>query len=120
NIKILVGSAVTNGVLPADQRADLLLSLTDEVGLKVLAHNYDQTLALSLQQAEGVGGLDAQQQFMQTLQARGKLDRKVEGLPNDARIAELKATNTPLTRPEMAVLMAYAKLELSDEIVESR
>ena len=120
NIKILVGSVVTNGVLPADQRAELLLSLTDEVGLKVLADNYNQTLALSLQQAEGVGGLDAQQHFMQTLQARGKLDRKVEGLPNDARIAELKASNTPLTRPEMAVLMAYAKLELSDEIVDSR
>jgi len=120
NIKILVGSAVTNGVLPAAGRTDLLLSLTDEVGLKVLAHNYDQTLALSLQQAEGVGGLDAQQHFMQTLETRGKLDRKVEGLPNDARIAELKASNTPLTRPEMAVLMAYAKLELSDEIVASR
>ncbi|RYG08347.1 MAG: NAD-glutamate dehydrogenase, partial [Caulobacteraceae bacterium] len=45
NIKILVGSAVTNGELPADQRTALLASMTDEVGLKVLAHNYDQTLA---------------------------------------------------------------------------
>ncbi|QTC90809.1 NAD-glutamate dehydrogenase [Brevundimonas goettingensis] len=119
NIKILVGSAVTNGVLPADQRTALLASMTDEVGLKVLVHNYDQTLALTLQQAEGAGALDAQQRFMQALTARGKLDRKVEGLPNDLRVNEMKASGTPLTRPELAVLMAYSKLELADEIVAS-
>ncbi|WP_395651706.1 NAD-glutamate dehydrogenase [Brevundimonas sp.] len=119
NIKILVGSAVTNGVLPADERNDLLASMTDEVGLKVLAHNYDQTLALTLQQAEGPGGLDAQQRFMQSLVARGKLDRKVEGLPGDIQIGEMRATGKALTRPELAVLMAYAKLELADEIVAS-
>ena len=120
NIKILVGSAVTNGVLPVEERPALLASMTDEVGLKVLAHNYDQTLALTLQQAEGVGALDAQQRFMQTLSARGKLDRKVEGLPNDARVKELMAAGIPLARPELAVLMAYAKLELSDDIVVSQ
>ena len=120
NIKILVGSAVTNGVLPAEDRAPLLASMTEEVGLKVLAHNYDQTLALTLQQAEGATALDAQQRFMQALSARGKLDRKVEGLPNDARIKEMMAAGVPLARPELAVLTAYAKLELSEEIVASR
>ncbi|CAN5118441.1 NAD-glutamate dehydrogenase [soil metagenome] len=119
NIKILIGSAITNGVLPKDQRTALLASMTDEVGLKVLAHNYDQTLALTLQQGEGTGGLDAQQRFMQALVARGKLDRKVEGLPGDIQIGELRATGKALTRPELAVLMAYAKLELADEIVAS-
>ncbi len=119
NIKILVGSAVTNGVLPVDQRAGLLTGLTDEVGRKVLEHNYDQTLALTLQQAEGVAALDGQQRFMQALSARGKLDRKVEGLPNDARVKEMMAGGVPLSRPELAVLTAYAKLELSDDIVAS-
>lgn len=120
NIKILVGSAVTNGVLPVDRRAELLTSMTEEVGRKVLAHNYDQTLALTLQQAEGVKALDAQQRFMQALSAKGKLDRKVEGLPSDARVKELAAAGIPLARPELAVLMAYAKLELSDDIVASQ
>jgi len=119
NIKILVGSAITNGVLPMEERAPLLASMTDEVGHKVLAHNYDQTLALSLQQAEGVGALDAQERFMQTLSARGKLDRKVEGLPSSLRIKEMMSAGLPLARPELAVLMAYGKLELSDDIVAS-
>ncbi|MBU1347174.1 MAG: NAD-glutamate dehydrogenase [Alphaproteobacteria bacterium] len=120
NIKILIGSAVTNGVLPLEERVPLLASMTDEVGLKVLAHNYDQTLALTLKQAEGVAGLDGQQRFMQSLVARGKLDRKVEGLPGDIRIGEMKAAVLAMTRPELAVLLAYSKLELSEEIVASR
>ncbi|WP_396594901.1 NAD-glutamate dehydrogenase [Brevundimonas sp. R86498] len=120
NIKILIGSAVTNGVLPLAERVQLLASMTEEVGLKVLAHNYDQTLALTLQQAEGTAALDQQQRFMQSLTARGKLDRKVEGLPDDLRMAEMKVSGHALTRPELAVLTAYAKLELAEDIVESR
>ncbi len=120
NIKILLGAAIAQGVLPLEERVPLLASMTDEVGLKVLAHNYDQTLALTLKQDDGVASLGDQQRFMQSLAARGKLDRKVEGLPGDARMAEMKTAGTPLTRPELAVLMAYSKLELSDEIVASK
>ncbi len=119
NIKILTGAAIASGALKAEDRNALLASMTDEVGLKVLVHNYDQTLAVSLQQDDGAGALDAQQQFMLWLGAKGKLDRKVEGLPDDAQIAERMATGVALTRPELAVLTAYAKLELFDDIVAS-
>ncbi|KQW86415.1 NAD-glutamate dehydrogenase [Brevundimonas sp. Root1279] len=120
NIKILTGAAIGSGALKQEDRNALLASMTDEVGLKVLAHNYDQTLALTLQQAEGAKALDAQQRFMQWLASKGKLDRKVEGLPDDLKMAEMKATNGPLTRPELAVLTAYSKLELFDDIVASK
>ena len=119
NIKILTGAAIASGALKAAERNALLASMTDEVGLKVLAHNYDQTLAVSLQEDDGPGALDAQQQFMLWLGARGRLDRKVEGLPDDARLAERKLAGQALTRPELAVLTAYSKLELFDEIVAS-
>jgi len=119
NIKILTGAAIASGALKAADRNALLASMTDEVGLKVLAHNYDQTLAVSLQEDDGPGALDAQQQFMLWLGARGRLDRKVEGLPDDARLAERKLSGQALTRPELAVLTAYSKLELFDEIVAS-
>ena len=120
NIKILTGAAIASGALKAEDRNALLASMTDEVGLKVLVHNYDQTLAVSLQEAEGAGALDAQQRFMQWLGVKGKLDRKVEGLPDDVRLAEMKTTGLALTRPELAVLTAYSKLELFDDIVASR
>ncbi|WP_406852523.1 NAD-glutamate dehydrogenase [Brevundimonas sp. BH3] len=119
NIKILTGGAIASGHLKAEDRNALLKSMTDEVAQKVLAHNYDQTLAVTLQQAEGAAALDAQQAFMQHLTALGKLNRAVEYLPDDARIAEMKLQGTGLTRPELAVLTAYSKLELFDEIVAS-
>ncbi len=119
NIKILTGAAIAAGSLKADKRDALLASMTDEVGLKVLAHNYDQTLAISLQEAEGAAALDSQQRFMQWLGSKGKLDRKVEGLPDDLKLAEMKTAGLALTRPELAVLTAYAKLELFDDIVAS-
>jgi glutamate dehydrogenase len=119
NIKILTGSAIMSGALRPEDRDALLASMTEEVGLKVLRHNYDQTLALTLQQAEGADALDSQQGFMQALVAKGRLDRRVEGLPDDLKLAEMKATGSALTRPELAVLTAYSKIELFDEIVAS-
>ncbi|GAA0381028.1 NAD-glutamate dehydrogenase [Brevundimonas terrae] len=119
NIKILTGGAIASGHLKTEDRNALLKSMTDEVAEKVLAHNYDQTLAVTLQQAEGAAALEAQQAFMQHLTSLGKLNRAVEYLPDDARIAEMKLQGTALTRPELAVLTAYSKLELFDEIVAS-
>jgi glutamate dehydrogenase len=119
NIKILTNQAERLGDLKPEDRDALLAEMTDAVGAHVLAHNYAQTLALSLQEASAANDLDAQGRFMLDLEARGRLDRKVEGLPRAAAIAELRTAGKGLTRPELAVLTAYGKLELSDEIVAS-
>ncbi len=117
NIKILLGRAISDGALPAGERDALLASMTDQVAAHVLAHNYSQTLALSLMQAEGPEALDAQARFMADLVAAGRLDRAVEGLPGPAALAELRSAGRGLTRPELAVLLAYGKLELKTELV---
>ena len=117
NIKILLGQAIADGALPAGDRDPLLASMTDEVAVHVLAHNHAQTLALSLQEREGSRELDAQARFMADLVAAGRLDRRVEGLPGPAALLELRAQNRGLTRPELAVLLAYGKLELSAALV---
>ena len=57
---------------------------------------------------------------MQTLEARGELDRAVEYLPDDMALAERRRRSQPLTRPELAVLLAYAKLSLNDDLLESQ
>lgn len=117
NIKILTGQAERAGALKADDRDALLASMTDEVAAHVLAHNYDQTLGLTLQEANAAADLDAQERFMTDLTRAGRLDRKVEGLPSTSAVADLRAAGRGLTRPELAVLTAYGKLELSAEIV---
>ncbi|OYX36401.1 MAG: glutamate dehydrogenase [Caulobacterales bacterium 32-69-10] len=117
NIKILTGQAIKAGTLKAKDRDKLLAGMTDDIAAHVLAHNYAQTLALSLQEAEAATELDGHARFMAELVATGRLDRKVEGLPGPAALIELKGAGKGLTRPELAVLLAYAKLELSAEIV---
>jgi glutamate dehydrogenase len=120
NIKILTGAAERAGGLDRSARNALLASMTDEVAEHVLAHNYDQTLALSLLEASAAENLDAHSRFMAELVAEGRLDRKVESLPGPAALVELATHGRGLTRPELAVLMAYGKLELSAEITASK
>jgi glutamate dehydrogenase len=119
NIKILTGSAITGGKLKDKDRNALLASMTEDVARKVLVHNYDQTLAISLQERNAAAELEAQIRFMHRLESQGKLDRMVEGLPGDARLSEMRASDVGLTRPELAVITAYSKLELAEDIVAS-
>jgi glutamate dehydrogenase len=93
--------------------------MVDEVASQVLADNYNQTLALSLEQMDAVGELEPHAQFMARLEHEGRLDRVVEGLPDPIAIAERAKAGLGLTRPELAVIMAYGKLELSRDIVDS-
>ncbi|MGE0740025.1 MAG: NAD-glutamate dehydrogenase [Hyphomonadaceae bacterium] len=119
NIKILLGDTIRTGALKADKRDKLLESMTDEVGALVLTNNYDQTLALSLAQASAAADLDSHERFMQRLEAAGKLSRRVEGLPPPAEVANLRAGKLGLTRPELAKLVAYAKIDLFDALAVS-
>ena len=120
NIKILCGAIESAGKLTREERNTLLASMTDEVAAKVLVHNYDQTLAVSLQEATAIPDLDSHARFMTRLEQTGKLDRKVEGLPNSEKMNELASSGLGLTRPELAVLTAYGKLELDAEIVAGK
>jgi glutamate dehydrogenase len=119
NIKIALAGPVRDGKLAPDERNALLFSMTDEVASLVLRNNYLQTLALSLAQRRGLEDLGFQQRLMQSLEQRGLLDRAVEFLPDDAEIAERRRRGLPLTRPELAVLMAYAKLSLYSDLLGS-
>ncbi|MDP1630083.1 MAG: NAD-glutamate dehydrogenase [Caulobacter sp.] len=120
NIKILTGMVERAGNLTRPARDKLLASMTDEVAAHVLAHNYDQTLAVSLLEQDAAADIDNHARFMIELESTGRLDRKVEGLPDAAQMLELAAAGKGLTRPELAVLLAYGKIDLFDEIVASK
>ncbi|WP_035714258.1 NAD-glutamate dehydrogenase [Azorhizobium doebereinerae] len=119
NIKIALSLPVAEGVLTAPDRAKLLADMTADVALLVLRNNYLQPLALSLAERRGTEDLAFQQRMMQALEVRGELDRTVEYLPGDAEIQERRARGESLTRPELAVLLAYAKLSLYAELLAS-
>jgi glutamate dehydrogenase len=120
NIKILLGDAIRTGTLKADKRDKLLEAMTDEVGELVLEDNYAQTGAISIAQATAVSDLDSHERFVQRLEAAGKLSRRVEGLPLTGEFAALREAKLGLTRPELAKLVAYAKIDIFDALVASK
>jgi glutamate dehydrogenase len=120
NIKILTGILERGGKLDRQARNQLLPTMTDDVASHVLADNYDQTLALSLMESDAVTEVESHARFMAELEAKGRLDRKVEGLPEAAALADRAQAGKGLTRPEMAVLLAYGKIDLFDDIVASQ
>ena len=119
NIKILTGILERGGKLTREARNQLLPTMTDDVASHVLADNYDQTLALSLMESDAVSEIDSHAKFMTALEAKGRLDRRVEGLPEAAVLTERAKAGKGLTRPELAVLLAYGKIDLFDDIVAS-
>jgi glutamate dehydrogenase len=120
NIKIALTPPERDGRLTADARNQLLADMTDEVARLVLRNNYLQTLSLSLAERRGLADLGFARRLMQSLEQAGRLDRGVEYLPDDATLTERARRGEALTRPEQAVLLAYAKLALHDELLASR
>ena len=119
NIKIALKSAMATGRLSRPDRNRLLGTMTGEVAELVLANNYEQTLAISLEERQGINALARQARFMTVLEEEGSLDRAVETLPNDVAIADLRGAGRGLGRPEIGVLLAYAKITLFDQLVAS-
>src|SRR5262249_39349168 len=91
----------------------------DEVAALVLRNNYLQPLALSLSERRGMEDFGFLQRLIQTLEARGLLDRAVEFLADDMQLAERRRRSQAFTRPELSVLRAYAKLSLNDDLLET-
>ncbi len=119
NIKILCTAAMRAGTLPSGERNTLLASMTDDVAHNVLRHNYAQTGALSLAEASAARDHDALERLMVRLEKRGVLDRVVEGLPDTNEMAERRQAKKTLTRPELAILMAWTKIVLFDDLIAS-
>ncbi|MEL6747253.1 MAG: NAD-glutamate dehydrogenase domain-containing protein, partial [Pseudomonadota bacterium] len=119
NIKIALRGAIENGRLDEEARNDLLKEMTEDVAAKCLENNYAQTLAISLGERRALADLGFQERLMRRLEQRGLLDREVELLPGTSAIQERRAAGEALTRPELAVLLAYAKIALFDDIVAS-
>src|SRR5262245_10186083 len=119
NIKILLDEMVRGGELTESQRNELLVAMTDEVAELVLRHNYDQNVALATALAQGPAMLHVHARLMRRLENDGELDRTLECLPTDRQIKERQQNGRGLTAPEFAVLLAYAKISLAEQLLDS-
>ena len=117
NLKILLAAALADGSLQPADRDPLLASMTDEVAQLVLRHNVDQNLALSNAEARSKVLAGQHEDWMRVLTEDGFLVRSLEDLPDSAAMAERIAAGRGLTRPELAVLLAYTKIALKEWVL---
>ncbi|WP_018150607.1 NAD-glutamate dehydrogenase [Leeia oryzae] len=119
NIKILLGQIVSGGDMTLKQRNVLLAEMTDEVGQLVLANNYLQTQVIAVGQQIAPSMLNTHARFIQHLENTGQMNRRLEFLPDEARFNERRQAKRGLTPPEVAVLVAYSKIELYQQLLDS-
>ncbi|MGY1823389.1 NAD-glutamate dehydrogenase [Geodermatophilus sp. SYSU D00079] len=119
NIKIALDRVVEAGELDADGRAELLGAMTDEVAAAVLTDNHAQNATLAAETTSARSLLDAHQRYLRALERSGRLVRSVEALPDDRALTERRRDGHALTGPELSVLLAYAKLQTGDAVLDS-
>jgi glutamate dehydrogenase len=117
NVKIAMSTVMRTDKLDLDQRNRFLGVLTDEVAVLCLRNNYLQPLAISLAERAGLSALPDHRALIEALEQRGQLSRAVEFLPDDATINARAAGGRGLTRPELAVILAYAKNSLYADLL---
>jgi glutamate dehydrogenase len=119
NIKIALTSALKSNKITLDERNKILENMTPEVANLVLADNRLQTQAISIAQSIGHLSLSEQSQFLDNLEKSGQLNRLIEFLPNRKEIDKLQIEQKGLTRPELCVMLAYAKMDIYNKILAS-
>jgi len=119
NFKILLDAVVERGDLSVEERNGLLPTMTDEVGRLVLKDNYDQNVTIAGTVRDAPSLLHAHAGWVTRLERNGLLDREIEFLPSPKQIAARRAEGVGLTAPELAVLLAYTKIVLSEELLGS-
>ncbi|KAA2265239.1 NAD-glutamate dehydrogenase [Solihabitans fulvus] len=117
NIKILLDHLVTEGKLDREQRNEVLVQMTDEVGRLVLDDNYEQNAVLGVSRAHAAPMLSVHARLVADLESRRGLDRHLEALPSAAEFRALDKAGDGLTSPELATLLAHVKLALKEEVL---
>jgi glutamate dehydrogenase len=119
NIKILLNAAAQSKNLTRKKRNILLAEMTDDVTTLVLRNNYLQTQAISMMAAKASERLDETALLITNLERTGLLDRALEFLPHEAEIDDRRQNNQAFTRPEFAVVLSYAKIDLYNGLIDS-
>jgi glutamate dehydrogenase len=119
NIKILLRAAEQEKGLTRAKRNRLLAEMTDDVASFVLRSNYLQTQAISMMEARARERLDETARLIINLEKTGLLDRDLEFLPDETEIEERRQRKQGLTRPEIAIVLSYAKIDLYNGLASS-
>jgi glutamate dehydrogenase len=119
NLKILLGIAEASGKITRAERDEIIESVVDDVVEAILYDNFLQAQVLSQEAAESHRMVELYADLMDRLERDGILDREIEFLPSAEEMVQRGKDGLGMTRPELAVLLAYAKRSLTDLLLDS-
>jgi glutamate dehydrogenase len=119
NLKILLGLPIQRGELTLEGRNQLLEECVQDVVDHVLYDNYQQAQILSQEMLDSAKRIESYEDLMARLASEGELDREVEFLPSGEEMLQRRADGTGMVRPELAVLLAYAKRSIAQSLLAS-
>lgn len=119
NAKILLSQPVAQNQLSLDARNELLKSMTDEVADLVLHDNRMQTELLNYANSQAVKELEIYGRCLDNLERKGTVNRQVEFLPSATILQERIKNGLGLTSPEIAVVLAYVKMDIKQALLKS-
>ncbi len=120
NIKILLGDVAKKKGMARSKRDELLASMTDDVADLVLRNNYLQTQSISISEMLSAARIDETARLIKALERTGLLNRELESLPSETEIEDRRNRKQGFTRPELAIVLSYAKIDLYDGLIESQ
>lgn len=119
NMKILLREPVRRGELSIEERNELLMSCVTEACEKVVNRNRTQTKGISLAVRRSRINIGYYRGLIDSLENEGLLDREKEYLPDDETLVKRTSMKAGLTRPELALLIAFTKMSLYQTILQS-
>ena len=119
NIKILLSDAAKYKGMSRSKRDELLATMTDDVAALVLRNNYLQAQSISMSETRSVERIDEIARLISSLERTGLLNRRLEFLPDDVEIEDRRARKQGITRPELAIVLSYAKIDLYNGLIAS-
>ena len=119
NIKVLLRLPEMEGKLARDDRNALIASVSGDVVDAIVYDNFLQAQIIAQEAASSADRIDAYEDLMVDLEEDAGLDRDIEGLPSTEVMMERSRDGVAMARPELAVIMSYAKQQLTDDLVAS-
>ena len=119
NLKILLEPAVIRGGLAPGQRNRVIADCANQIADSVLRDNRDQALSLSLEQRRSIAQADAFREHLSAIELRGIVRIQNAVLPPADDLRQRWVTHPGLTRPELAPLTAYTKIELKARLEDA-
>ncbi|MGE4620177.1 MAG: NAD-glutamate dehydrogenase domain-containing protein [Planctomycetota bacterium] len=112
NLKTLLHDEVRTASITLEERNQILIDVEDDVCEQVLKNNREQGILLGLDEVRSTVDPFSIERTMMVLEDRGVLNREAESLPSHEELSSRHGEGRGLTRPELAIVAAHAKMDV--------